>query len=136
MSCEWCGKEVWVKPAKVDEFRFCSRQCLGAWVTHHYRQPSSLELVFTKALTDFGIPFETEYRIGRYSCDIVLPDHRIVIELDGSYWHSLPKSKIFDNSKDIYLRQEGWEVIRFNESAVYTNLTNCLLKVKRSIALI
>jgi len=35
-----------------------------------------------------------------YSCDFVIPQYHIVVEVDGDYWHSLPKRKQLDKIKD------------------------------------
>jgi len=134
-GCEWCGKEVWVKPAKLQEFRFCSRQCLGAWTTSNCQSPTNPELIVKDALEKLGIPFGTEYRIGKYACDFVLPQYHIVVEVDGDYWHSLPKRKRLDKIKDTFLQSEGWEVIRLKEMDIYHNLSKCLVKISKHISL-
>jgi len=135
-KCEWCGKEVWVKPAKLHEFRFCSRQCLGAWVSSNCQSPTKPELIVKDALQKLSIPFETEYRIGKYPCDFVLIQHHIVIEVDGDYWHSLPKRKKLDKIKDAYLQSQGWKVIRLKEMNIYHDLSKCLIKISKHIYLL
>lgn len=135
-NCEWCKKEVWVKPAKISEFRFCSRQCLGAYVYSHTHSPTLPEIVVAQALDHLGIKYEQEYRIGKYPCDFAIPQHSIVIEVDGSYWHSLPKRQKLDRVKDKYLRNLGWEVIRFKEHDIHRNLSKCLIKINKYIPLI
>jgi len=135
-NCEWCGKEVWVKPAKLQEFRFCSRQCLGSWVSRHQHHPSAPEIIVSDALRELSFQFVSEYRIGRYSCDFVIPSHKIVIEVDGTYWHSKPKRKQLDKIKDDFLSKQGWVVIRFKEKDIYQNLTKCLIKLNKYIPLI
>jgi len=135
-ACEWCGKEVWVKPAKLQEFRFCSRQCLGAWTAVRNHKPTIPEQIIANMLTELQIPFDTEYRIGKYSCDFTLPQHYIVIEVDGDYWHSLPKQKRFDKVKDSYLQGQGWKVIRIKEMDIYHNLSKCLIKISKYISLL
>ncbi|MFJ6771670.1 zinc-ribbon domain-containing protein [Kitasatospora sp. NPDC091257] len=46
--------------------------------------------------------------------DIVLPDHRLAIEFDGSYWHQGKEAK--DEAKAGLLRGDGWTVIRVREA--------------------
>jgi very-short-patch-repair endonuclease len=135
-NCEYCGKEVWVIPAKLQEFRFCSRQCLGSWVMSHCHRPTNPERIVAGALEALSIPFEAEYRIGRYSCDFALPQYHIVIEADGDYWHSLPKRKALDITKDKYLCEQGWRVFRFKECNIKSDLTKCLLRLTKYIKLI
>lgn len=36
LTCEWCGKQYEVKPAVVDQSRFCSNNCKNEWKTEYY----------------------------------------------------------------------------------------------------
>ena len=49
----------------------------------------------------------------KYNVDIIIPNERIVIEYDGSYWHKDKAS--FDKSKTENLNKLGWTVIRARE---------------------
>ena len=132
-TCEWCGEERRVKPAKLHEFRFCSRQCQGAWLKSHCHSPTTPELSVANALDALNIYFDAEYRIGRYSCDFALPQYRLVIEADGDYWHSLPNQKATDIAKDKYLQAQGWQVLRFKECDIHSNLAGCLSRLSEYI---
>lgn len=48
-----------------------------------------------------------------YDVDIKIPEHKIVIEYDGSYWHKDKVEK--DKLKTQRLQKEGWIVIRVRE---------------------
>ena len=135
-TCEWCGKEVYVKPAKLNEFRFCSRQCMGSWIARHIHRPTTPEIIVSEALKELGLQFETEYKIGKYSCDFTLLIPKIVIEVDGTYWHSTPKRKQLDKTKDKFLSEQEWNVLRFKEKDIYQNLTKCLTRLNKYIRLI
>jgi very-short-patch-repair endonuclease len=135
-TCEWCGKEVYVKRAKLHEFRFCSRQCLGSWIARHIHRPTTPEIIVSKSLKELGLQFETEYKIGKYSCDFALLISKVVIEVDGTYWHSTTKRKRLDKAKDEFLSNLGWVVLRFKEKDIYQNLTKCLTRLNKHIRLI
>ncbi len=135
-ECAWCGKQVWVKPAKLHEFRFCSRSCIGSWMCRHVHRPTTPELMVSSALTELGLPFESEYRIGKYSCDFALTRHGIVIEVDGTYWHSSHRVKKRDCIKDAFLSGQGWTVLRFKEKDIHQNLTKCLIRINKYVPLI
>lgn len=53
--------------------------------------------------------------------DIFLPDKKIVIEYDGSYWHNRPTSKVRDANKDLYCAENGLRIIRIKEGAENLN---------------
>jgi very-short-patch-repair endonuclease len=53
-----------------------------------------------------------EHRVGRFSVDLALPLLNVAVELDGEYWHSLPKMIDRDRRKDEALQAAGWSVVR------------------------
>lgn len=71
---------------------------------------SQQEIVYS-ILEDFNIKFDKEYKIGYYAFDChVAPQlgiklkEPLLIEIQGDYWHSLPKSEQRDKSKSTYLK--------------------------------
>lgn len=52
------------------------------------------------------------YKILNYFIDIAIPQLKIAIEYDGSYWHSDP---IKDNQRQTEIENEGWQFIRYKD---------------------
>jgi len=52
-----------------------------------------------------------EYPIYDYCVDIAIPNLKIAVEYDGSYWHDKKK----DNIRDKLLKKMGWETLRFED---------------------
>ncbi len=52
---------------------------------------------------------ELEYPVDYYCLDIAIPDKKINIEYDGSYWHDKQR----DQERDQYLSERGWVTYRF-----------------------
>lgn len=106
--------------------------------------PNKLELMGYAILDDIGCEYIPQHRVGRYcTVDAVIPQAKIAIEFDGDYWHSNPNkysrfkdipkgnpsnlrvmneiqidNSRLDKSKDSYLQNRGYTVLRFWESAV------------------
>ena len=131
--CEFCGKEVWVKAAKLHEFRFCSRRCQGSWVNNTWPRTSSIEIALREALSRRSIAFAPEYSIGPYTVDIAMPDHRLAIEADGTYWHGTAHQQARDRQKDGYLHSVGWRVLRFTEVAIRANADACAAEIAAAL---
>jgi very-short-patch-repair endonuclease len=51
-------------------------------------QISSLEQVVKEWLDSENIKYEQQFRVGNKIADFLLVDHKIILELDGLYWHS------------------------------------------------
>lgn len=45
--------------------------------------------------------------------DLVFPDHRLIVEVDGEYWHSLKENAERDRRKDAAYQSAGYVVLRF-----------------------
>jgi very-short-patch-repair endonuclease len=131
-QCEWCGKSVWVKPAKIHEFKYCSRQCQGtsrAAKMAKQSGPTSIEKLLMDEFDKAGIAYKFQYRIANWLVDIAIPSHRIAIEADGNYWHNNINQQIKDRNKDHWLLAHKWEIYRFTESQIRISPVNCVKKV-------
>lgn len=84
---------------------------------HRYRERTSIEVIVASLLTSLGVEYEEQKRIGRYSVDFYIPGKNLVIECDGSYWHSerKPGAKEKDARKDAYLTSCGYSILRLPE---------------------
>jgi hypothetical protein len=56
-------------------------------------------------LDELNIKYIPEYVIGYYSFDCFLPDYNILIEVNGDYWHNLPRTVRNDKSKSTYISE-------------------------------
>jgi Protein of unknown function (DUF559) len=66
----------------------------------------------------------TPIRLGYTRCyriDLANPDLMVAVELDGAS-HRTPDQKARDAKKDAFLREKGWTVLRFWNSAVIKDI--------------
>lgn len=63
---------------------------------------SSLEIATSNRLKYLNIKFVEQFPIGMYLWDFFLPDHNLLIDVNGEYWHGLPKNLAKDKSKLTY----------------------------------
>ena len=83
------------------------------WRAASYRaNPSSLERTVGSLLEALGIEFIPQHPIGRYVVDFIVPSKKIVIECDGSFWHSRPGRPEKDAERDADLGAQGYRVLR------------------------
>jgi hypothetical protein len=68
-------------------------------------KPSSIQLILYSILDDLKIKYEIEKIIGFWTYDCILPDHNLIIECQGEYWHKKDKAKINDQAKATYLER-------------------------------
>ena len=130
--CPVCKCEFLVKPC--DELKghgvYCSRRCRFAG-----KKPTIIELIVGNILRDAGVDYVSQFRVGRYVCDYFVPSRNLIIECDGSYWHSIPKVKERDNRKNEYLESRNYRILRLGESEIKNNKDMCIHKIKNELGI-
>lgn len=109
-----CGKTFEKRPSEIANGRgkHCSRECAMRHRPVHYRPSAIATAAIDLFLQDLPMLAIAEHRVGRWSIDLALPLQSLAIELDGIYWHSLPKMIDRDRRKDADLAAAGWQVER------------------------
>jgi len=59
-----------------------------------------------------GLGFRRQMPISGFIVDFACPEHRLIVELDGSQ-HGLPAETLRDRTRDARLDALGWQVLRF-----------------------
>ena len=91
------------------------------WLNKEYRikmaqarmnQPiiSTQQLTLYDILRSLNIQHIPEYALNRYNFDCYLPDYNILIEVQGDYWHNLPKAIRNDKSKATHIERYHQEL--------------------------
>jgi very-short-patch-repair endonuclease len=112
--CQRCDGEYRAHRSKAGRTRFCSRSCANLGRPLPPKKSAIASSVYALlAERHPDVPMREELRMGRWAIDIALTEHRIAIEIDGTYWHSLPGIAEKDARKDAFLRARGWVVERF-----------------------
>jgi len=90
------------------------------------------------AMKEAGLQeFQTEYPVAWYSIDEAMPGLRLAVEVDGCYWHGCEScgmpgtSRIrrIDKSKQTYLENRGWTVLRFPEHRINRDVQGCVAEL-------
>lgn len=87
---------------------------------------SSLNQLVADELKQLGLDYVMEHPIGPWNFDIFVPSKNLLIECQGEYWHSLPRSVRNDKSKATYIERYHpelklvaiWEVEFFKSGRV------------------
>jgi very-short-patch-repair endonuclease len=116
-TCLECGKPIAVKRRLLNRKKFCSHSCSAR---HNVRKqatirPTSIEVALYQALDLLGVPYIKQHSVKNYVFDAWLPDHKTIIEADGTYWHSLPDRQERDKKLAVYAKHMGYVLIRLDE---------------------
>ena len=70
-----------------------------------------------------GLYVRRQHPIGPYIADFFIPDLKLVIELDGSSHDSRLER---DRARDCYLKEQGYEVLRFQNRDILYRINDIL----------
>jgi len=79
-----------------------------------------------------GYSFRRQRPILNFIVDFVCMPLKLVIEIDG-YSHFLDDVLMKDSIKDEALKEAGYEIVRFTDKQVLTDITNVISEIERTI---
>ena len=66
---------------------------------------SKIQTILYSILDDLKIKYEPEKIIGFWTYDCFIPDHNLIIECQGDYWHKQKEAQVCDQTKATYLER-------------------------------
>ena len=93
---------------------------------------STEEIMVALELIKCGIKVYHQVRIRQYTADFVLPDDKVVLEIDGAVFHTKDTKNYESHRDDIINLSFGldWEVIRISSSSINKNITKLYPAIK------
>jgi len=80
---------------------------------------TSIEIKTKEWLDRKGINYIHPFNLGdKFQCDFYIPTLNLIVECDGTYWHSRPDMKKRDKAKDAYAKKCGFNIIRLTEEQI------------------
>lgn len=136
-TCWHCGARFRGPYGRRRLVKYCSKKCrfagmlergimhegaVASLIKQGSKRHTTIETQVYQELDRRGIVYEAQKPVGnRYIVDAYVPDRNLVIECDGSYWHSLPRVIRRDRRKDAYLEKCGFSLLRLEESEIRDN---------------
>jgi very-short-patch-repair endonuclease len=97
------------------------------------RDQTKAELVFwsrIKAKQFHGLKFKRQFPIGKYIVDFICLEKKIIVEIDGGQHCESLK----DEERTRYLNNMGYEVIRFWNNDILSNIEGVLLSLSLTLS--
>ncbi len=80
-----------------------------------------------------GLKFKRQVPMGKYVADFCCQEKKLIIELDGG-GHNEDEALKFDLIRESYLKGEGYNVLRFWNNDVDSNIEGVLEVVRKSLS--
>lgn len=95
---------------------------------------TEIERLFEKYCIKNSIEYVRQYQIfpGTHRYDFKVYD-KLLVELDGVYWHSKPKQQIKDELQNNIALENGYNIIRFVDSEIKKSKGKCFDRIKEFI---
>ena len=122
------GKELFSNPENVEK---ASKRLKALYKNFAVNKRSKLEVKFENELISRGY---TDFSTNAYKClngkrmypDFVFEDKKIIIEIDGEYWHNKEACKKKDQLHTKLMEEAGYTVLRFTGTQVIKYLSECV----------
>ena len=79
-----------------------------------------------------GYKFRRQHIVGSYIADFICLKKGLIVEIDGLI-HQLPENKATDEERTQWLNQQGYNVVRFTNDEVLSNLDDVLERLKEAL---
>ena len=99
-----------------------------AYKNRYNQTEAEQELWYHLSGNQLGLHFRRQHIIGCYIADFVCIRRKLIIEIDGVY-HSQEEQTIKDYLRTEDLNKMGFEVMRFTNDEIYSNLSEVLDKI-------
>lgn len=130
LTCHQCGKPYEKRAKYAKKQKYCSRACRTAAMP---TANTSIERKVAELLKDVpGV--HAHYPFDSFIVDFAIPDKRLFIECDGSYWHSLPETQRRDLIKDRLATERGWTMLRLGERDINERLDECKARIATALS--
>lgn len=93
---------------------------------------TKIEVAVQNGLNSKGIKYEKHYPVLGQP-DMAIPEKRIAIFCDGTYWHSLPKAVERDARVNKKLMEDGWTVLRYSDKEILNEPDSVIQKIELAI---
>lgn len=108
-----------------------------AYVENNINRPrwfqSTEEIMVALELIKCGIRANHQVKIFEYYVDFVLPDMRVVLEVDGLIYHGKDKAKQQQIRDDVisWKLGDGWEIVRISTDCINMNVTRLMPAIRQ-----
>jgi len=98
-----------------------------------FQSPTNPEKEIMKILEELKLNYIFQFRPENFNMiyDFYISKMNLLIEFDGVYWHSLSKVKERDMEKTEYAKDNGYNLLRFNENNLDDFESSILEKIKK-----
>lgn len=114
--------------------------------THHYNNPSSIEVAFQNILNVLNLPHTQQFSLDKFTYDFYIQSNNLLVEIDGDFYHSNPvkypngpefpiQKRNFENDKkkDEIARASGYTLLRFWETDIKNNPQQVIIQLLAEI---
>jgi hypothetical protein len=124
--CPLCGDIYYPRVSDIKRGLSLTCGCSTNRVSFGQRQVADF-------IEHIGFKTELEYSVKKFKYDIFVPSKNLLIEYDGTRWHSMPNSVRRDKFKERQAVENGYEFLRVKEKDWVSNNEETKLYLRNSL---
>ncbi len=148
-NCKICKKEFKWSKSRIKQANpvYCSITCRNNDIEHMRavslkgntasiakRGLTKLEVIGNNILNQIGCEYKIQIPMfNKFTVDVVIESKKLIIQWDGSYWHSFPKRKKLDVLQDAELENNGYKVLRITDKEIKKNIKQVYKKIRKAL---
>ena len=128
-------------PEKAAEYKKKLQDASPVRMAKFKRRETAPERIIREMLESLNLPFQQEAPFGYYTVDFLLEEKKLILQADGDYWHVHPDkfpnpdesqktTQRVDASCNSFIRNQGYQVLRFWESDLHNKPEECLKRIE------
>ncbi|MDH6269649.1 very-short-patch-repair endonuclease [Rhizobium sp. SG_E_25_P2] len=79
-----------------------------------------------------GLGLRRQFPLAGYIADFACPEHRLIIEVDGSQ-HGEAEQQVYDAARTVRFERDGWTVLRFWNTDVLAHIDDVCELIVRAV---
>lgn len=106
-------------PDRVEALRTLAARLVREGNHNGKSRDTALERRMASFLTNHGVAFEAQFilhtPIGDFAYDFLLPTEKLLVEVDGEYWHAKAEAHARDKIKMRLAEERGYRIVRISD---------------------
>lgn len=104
------ARSYWAGLSKNEVYKLTSGK---VFLMSNLSGPTQIEILLAAQIEFLELKFIPQFPIPPYRVDFYLPEHNLVIEADGEYWHQED-----DPERDYFIESQGFRILHLSGSKI------------------
>ena len=123
--------EYWTDERRENQAKLCHDGIIGIHNPNNTYRYTGIEKQFADWLDEHNVKYERQKQLkkGRHRYDFHISGTKLLVEIDGDYWHNTEVQKIKDKKFLDEAQELGYNVLRFSDIEIRDTKQQCFERI-------